>query len=373
MSSNTQRRSRTWEHAKRVPVPQDSSSGKIDDKGSVYHYHEEPPLGKGTNSTGAEGEATPEIIIPETELGSSNLGLGPGPESVSSASVGSADTTTDGSPDSTSITFPTTSAESSTPSVTPITESTTITASSAAETTPSSIAVPVSGALSHSSSGVPAVAIGLIVASLVIIFAAVTVFILRRRSIRAREQKRQTWNKNIFTKQQEARAEQEKAFGGEQPAPPYDDIVAPPMSYNAILPPSQAMFAPRPMSENSVSTAATRRSLTHTTPPPPMPSAPPATPASVAGAASVSTNRSEATRVNIVCTFIPCLPDELSISTGETVRVLAEYDDGWAMCVNGSGEQGMVPTECLDRGNGRVGSGDWRASRRVSSLPRSRY
>ncbi|KZP08719.1 hypothetical protein FIBSPDRAFT_686906, partial [Athelia psychrophila] len=67
-------------------------------------------------------------------------------------------------------------------------------------------------------------------------------------------------------------------------------------------------------------------------------------------------------------TFIPCLPDELSISTGETVRVLARYDDGWAMCVNGTGEQGMVPTECLDSGNGRVGSGDWRASRRVSSL-----
>lgn len=46
--------------------------------------------------------------------------------------------------------------------------------------------------------------------------------------------------------------------------------------------------------------------------------------------------------------FIPSLPDELSIQAGEKVRVLAEYDDGWCMCANRHGDQGMVPLECLE-------------------------
>ncbi|TFK62497.1 hypothetical protein BDN72DRAFT_743629, partial [Pluteus cervinus] len=46
-------------------------------------------------------------------------------------------------------------------------------------------------------------------------------------------------------------------------------------------------------------------------------------------------------------TFIPTMPDELPISLGEIVRVLAEYDDGWAFCGNVLGQQGMVPIECL--------------------------
>lgn len=57
-------------------------------------------------------------------------------------------------------------------------------------------------------------------------------------------------------------------------------------------------------------------------------------------------------------TFIPSLPDELSITTGETVRIIQEYDDGWAMCANGGGEQGMVPLECLDRGAVSAGKRD---------------
>ncbi|KAJ7436222.1 hypothetical protein FB451DRAFT_1571144 [Mycena latifolia] len=73
--------------------------------------------------------------------------------------------------------------------------------------------------------------------------------------------------------------------------------------------------------------------------------------------------------------FIPTLPDELSITTGELVRIVAEYDDGWALCKNGRGEQGMVPLECLDRGSSpaqqallAVEQQDYRNSRRTSSL-----
>ncbi|KAJ6562426.1 hypothetical protein B0H19DRAFT_871997, partial [Mycena capillaripes] len=45
--------------------------------------------------------------------------------------------------------------------------------------------------------------------------------------------------------------------------------------------------------------------------------------------------------------FIPSLPNELSITTGEAMHVLCEYDDG-AQCRNGRSGQGMVPLECLD-------------------------
>ncbi|KAJ7355867.1 hypothetical protein DFH08DRAFT_510215 [Mycena albidolilacea] len=94
---------------------------------------------------------------------------------------------------------------------------------------------------------------------------------------------------------------------------------------------------------------------------------PAAIPAAAASAANAATVRYE---------FIPSLPDELSITTGETVALVAEYDDGWALCKNARGEQGMVPLECLDRGAAPAPQqmlqaepqNDYRNSRRTSSL-----
>jgi len=79
------------------------------------------------------------------------------------------------------------------------------------------------------------------------------------------------------------------------------------------------------------------------------------------GAGSTATVRYE---------FIPSLPDELSITTGEVVSVISEYDDGWTLCKNGRGDQGMVPLECLDRGSAPAQDTqqDYRNSRRTSSL-----
>ena len=77
------------------------------------------------------------------------------------------------------------------------------------------------------------------------------------------------------------------------------------------------------------------------------------------------------------CTYIPNLPDELSVTLGETVRIVNEFDDGWALCLNARSEKGVVPLECLDRNNAPPrapgqylgqGTGDWRMSRRASSL-----
>lgn len=50
--------------------------------------------------------------------------------------------------------------------------------------------------------------------------------------------------------------------------------------------------------------------------------------------------------------YVPTLPDELAISTGETLKVLQEFDDGWSECMNSGGEVGMVPLECFGRQGG---------------------
>lgn len=50
--------------------------------------------------------------------------------------------------------------------------------------------------------------------------------------------------------------------------------------------------------------------------------------------------------------YVPTLPDELAISTGETLKVLQEFDDGWSECMNSAGEAGMVPLECFGKQGG---------------------
>lgn len=70
---------------------------------------------------------------------------------------------------------------------------------------------------------------------------------------------------------------------------------------------------------------------------------------------------------------MPTLPDELSITSGELVRVMNEFDDGWALCENARREQGMVPLECLEIERGVPAGGlnvpnDGRPIKRESSL-----
>ncbi|KAJ7864412.1 hypothetical protein B0H13DRAFT_1500709, partial [Mycena leptocephala] len=45
--------------------------------------------------------------------------------------------------------------------------------------------------------------------------------------------------------------------------------------------------------------------------------------------------------------YKPRLPDELFITKGEVMRMLAKYTDGWALCEDERGKQGVVPAECL--------------------------
>jgi hypothetical protein len=90
------------------------------------------------------------------------------------------------------------------------------------------------------------------------------------------------------------------------------------------------------------------------------------------------------TLVIVARTFVPTLPDELSIQTGEQVRIVNRYDDGWAhveRMKSGAGvESGVVPLECLDSyrpgpdrlvvggGLAQIAVEGWRLSKRNSSL-----
>jgi hypothetical protein len=214
---------------------------------------------------------------------------------------------------------------------------------------------------------------GIIVAGAVVIL-AILAFFIRKRYIKNRRRKTLTWGAGILSKpissadmifnntgpvstaEDTRRAQQQYhqqafSYDNSDVVSPGSDfarqqitaiIAPPPMSYNNPVPPSVLGLQSPGLMSPTASTGTTAAAVAATRAGPTPPSSAAAT---------------------VQCTFIPTLPDELSISTGETVRVLGEYDDGWALCVNGKGEQGMVPLECLDRGEPAV-----RNSRRASSL-----
>jgi hypothetical protein len=181
---------------------------------------------------------------------------------------------------------------------------------------------------SNKSSALSGGAIAGIVIVILILLSLVTVFVMRKRNIFIRKKKRATWGGGIFYKPEGSSVEKPHNATIHQTLQLNTPLSSPPMSYNTADPVSAA-------SGNTKS--------------PPL--------------GILST---------VKCTFIPNLPDELSISTGELIRILVEYDDGWALCANMRGEQGVVPLECLEKKTSPLeqspDGSDWRNARRASSL-----
>jgi hypothetical protein len=196
--------------------------------------------------------------------------------------------------------------------------------------------------------GVPVAAIVVPVLFVVLLILGAGFYFMRRRFVQNRMRKRNTWGAGRF--QQPNFEDTERAYEAARQAnvapnadintssvrtmpPPFVPLVnvnPPQMSYNNPAPPPLALNVPPVMV-------------------PPVAAAYPvaAAPTGFGTVPSASSGFSALVR----CTFIPTLPDELHISSGEKVRVLTEYDDGWALCENAGGEQGMVPLECLDQGS----------------------
>jgi hypothetical protein len=91
---------------------------------------------------------------------------------------------------------------------------------------------------------------------------------------------------------------------------------------------------------------------------------------------------------NVVSTYTPTLGDEIDIRSGDRIRVLVEYDDGWMLGENISNgdAKGVFPRHCIDypgnesyiqpaytaedqnRPDSMLHVGDNRRSKRISSL-----
>ncbi|KAJ7572076.1 hypothetical protein C8J56DRAFT_994145 [Mycena floridula] len=186
--------------------------------------------------------------------------------------------------------------------------------------------------------------VGLVIGGVIIVL-AVGILLLRSRFVKARNQRRATWLNqggigNVATVGGSTFAPASNSFAAAEKYP----TERPDVEVNVYRPP-----VPPPTSYNN-----------------------PVSPRTPFAAAPVSSE--EGARVKF--TFIPSLPDELSISNGEVVVVLQEFDDGWALCRNGRGQEGMVPLECLalgaevpnNGGDNGLARGDLRNSKRDSSL-----
>ncbi|KAH8117114.1 hypothetical protein DFH11DRAFT_1470096, partial [Phellopilus nigrolimitatus] len=243
---------------------------------------------------------------------------------------------------------------------------------------------------SSSSSGLTPAATGGIVAACVFAGLALLIFAVRKTFIQRRKRKRNTWGAGAYPEISDKFTD---ASVLDAPPPVVPEKVSSP-GYLTAQPRTPVWAPPRPVSPNPPAPMSTY----YVTPPPvsynnPIMDAAPATlgpaaagmassrPASGAsmgwGASRPSSAAVETAVVRVV--YIPTLPDELSITTGEIVQVVNAYDDGWALCANARGEQGVVPVECLDRsaaqaaplsvGYGQQESGsDWRNMKRMSSL-----
>ncbi|KAK6385903.1 uncharacterized protein PV06_07156 [Exophiala oligosperma] len=77
----------------------------------------------------------------------------------------------------------------------------------------------------------------------------------------------------------------------------------------------------------------------------------PVTPVPIVAAAPAASPASEPPQGNVyrvLLDFTPSMDDELELKNGQLVRLLHEYDDGWALCIRlDRSQQGVVPRTCL--------------------------
>lgn len=219
---------------------------------------------------------------------------------------------------------------------------------------------------SSSKSGLPSVVVGVIVAACVI-FGLIFLALIARKIFQARRRRnRTTWARTSVIAPFEAPVlREEKALPPPPPAkepeyptsypayPPAALSYAQPQPYSPAAPSSAGYPAPYPFAgagnnnAGNMTTAALFNSNAYA-------------PADLAGAAPVVIQQTPPTPLTaapmttgpisvVKRTFVPSLPDELSIATGDQVRVISAYDDGWAMCEKvPTGERGVVPQECLE-------------------------
>lgn len=219
---------------------------------------------------------------------------------------------------------------------------------------------------SKKSSGVSGGAIAAIVTISVLAICALAFFIFRNRRIQKRIARRVTWTAGLASANFDSleKGPNHYAISNEPTVPAGQSPTSQGSTRGGTPSPVQKIARKPPLPYSPVSPTQPPQSYNN----PPHVAVPyvhPTTPTSASVSAPI-------VPMLVRVTFVPRLPDELAITPGETLNIQMEYDDGWALCVNTRGEQGMVPLECLEGGGGQLTGpshvGDWRMSRRASSL-----
>jgi len=170
-------------------------------------------------------------------------------------------------------------------------------------------------------SDLPPGAIAGVVLAIVLALLALMVFLMRKRLIRHRQQRSEAWKESIFTKSAHVNPKDDgQVMDRRETAFSVSATFAPRMNLSRVpvpVVPSSIYNHPRLEGAENVE--------------------------------SVYGDNVPVDAVTVITTFIPSMPDELTVSLGETLRLLTKYDDGWAMCMKSSGEEGMVPVECLEK------------------------
>jgi Variant SH3 domain len=222
------------------------------------------------------------------------------------------------------------------------------------------------GSVNKKSSGVSGGAIAAIVTISILATCALAFFIFRNRRIQKRIARRVTWTAGLASANFDSleKGPSHYAISNEPTVPAGQSATSQGSTQGGTPSPVLKIARKPPLPYSPVSPTQPPQSYNN----PPHVAVPyvhPTTPTS----ASVS---APTVPMLVRVTFVPQLPDELAITPGETLYIEMEYDDGWALCVNTRGKQGMVPLECLEGGGGQLTGpshvGDWRMSRRASSL-----
>ncbi|KAH0830742.1 hypothetical protein J3R83DRAFT_2221 [Lanmaoa asiatica] len=255
----------------------------------------------------------------------------------------------------------------------PITQPTTSASTSPTSSSPSTSQTEAAAVTNNGLSGG---AIAGIIAGAIIVGVAIIVFFVRKTYLRRRERKHISWNRpsgldepNLFPEISERPASFTSVANTPQrsvPLSPFEAYGQP--MYSAPVPPVVHMQPTIPTYAVPMPPPATYNNPT------PVATYPTQHVPSTYGGAGISSTlpsvRAQHTLVEatVKCTFVPTLPDELSITTGERIFIVEQYDDGWDLCTNGRDERGMVPRECLERAISDQPGIGWKNAQRISSL-----
>ncbi|KAI0062228.1 hypothetical protein BV25DRAFT_660586 [Artomyces pyxidatus] len=313
----------------------------------------------GTTLSSASSLGTSSVSATTTASGTSST-----PSLISSTSLSSSSSEASASSIPSSFSVPTTTSM-------PATSTKSTSAHTSQSTDSDSVLADKQGGAAKQAGGVPPAAVAIVVIVVLLAAGGLVFLFYRRRQIQNRRARRATWKAGILPHPNDF-SSVEKGIMPPATVQPYmigTPIPEPPRAESPEVSRQNVTRKPPPLYPGTLSPPpATYNNPSSSTLAPlsPMRTTP------VSPRTQVPPGSSRGTPTIVRVTFVTTLPDELTIVPGERLLIDSAFDDGWALCTNARGEQGMVPLECLEGGGGQFADvsppSDWRNSRRQSSL-----